>query len=92
VRVPSCASVMRFTIASPRPTPACRSYAFGAALKRRDKRGNHVCADRLAGVSTVSATLSGMTTGRDPHGALFRQVVDDCVVAEVRAQLQQQRV
>ncbi len=33
-----------------------------------------------------------MNAGRDPHGALFGQVVDDRVLHEVRRQLQQERV
>ena len=42
--------------------------------------------------STVSTTRVGVNAGRDPHGALFRQVVDDRVVHEVRSQLQQERL
>jgi hypothetical protein len=33
-----------------------------------------------------------VNAGRDPHGALFRQVVDDRVVHEIRGHLQQERV
>ena len=33
-----------------------------------------------------------MTAGRDPHGALFGQVVDDRVVHQVRRHLQQERM
>ena len=42
--------------------------------------------------STVNARSLGANAGRDPHGALVRQVVDDRVVHEVRRQPQQERM
>jgi hypothetical protein len=68
------------------------AYAFGAALKRLDKRGNQLWGELLAGVLDGEHHALGVSAGRDPHGALFRQVVDDRVVHEVRSQLQQERV
>jgi len=59
------------------------AYAFGAAKKRLGKRGNYLWGE----LHTL-----GLNGGRDPHDALFGQVVDDRVVHEVRAQLQQERV
>ena len=46
----------------------------------------------LAGVLDGELHALGVSAGRDPHGALVRQVVDDRVVHEVRRQLQQERV
>ena len=66
--------------------------AFGAAKKRLDKRGNEPGGELLAGVLDGEHHTPGVNAGRDPHGALFGQVVDDRVVKEVRAQLQQERV
>ena len=68
------------------------AYAFGAAKKRLGKRGNQLWVELLAGVLDGEHDTLGVNAGRDPHGALFRQVVDDRVVHEVRAQLQQERV
>ena len=42
--------------------------------------------------STVSTTSSEWTVGRDPHGAVVGQVVDDRVVDEVGRQLEQERL
>jgi hypothetical protein len=68
------------------------AYAFGAAKKRFGKRGNHLWGELLAGVLNNEHHTLGLSAGRDPHGALCGQVVDDRVVHEVRAQLQQERV
>ena len=68
------------------------AYAFGAAKKRLGKRGNQPWRELLAGVLHSEHHALGVNAGRDPHGARFRQVVDDRVVHEVRAQLQQERV
>ena len=67
-------------------------YASCAALKRLDKRGNQPWGELLAGVLDTEHHTLRMNAGRDPHGALFGQVVDDRVLHEVRRQLQQQRV
>ena len=67
------------------------AYAFGAALKRLDKRGNQMGGELLAGVLDSEHHSLGVNAGRDPHSALFGQVVDDRVLYEVRSQLQQQR-
>jgi transposase len=68
------------------------AYAFGAALKRLDKRGNQLWGELLAGVLDSEHHTLGVHAGRDPHAALFRQIVDDRVVHEIRSQLQQERV
>jgi hypothetical protein len=68
------------------------AYAFGAAKKRLGKRGNYLWGELLAGVLDGELHTLGLNGGRDPHDALFGQVVDDRVVHEVRAQLQQERV
>ena len=68
------------------------AYAFGAALKRLGKRGSQLWGELLAGVLDGEHRTLGVNAGRDPDGALFGQVVDDRVVYEVRAQLQQERV
>ena len=68
------------------------AYAFGAALKRLGKRGDQLWGELLAGVLDRERHRLGVNAGGDPHGALFRQVVDDRVVHEVRRHLQQQRV
>src|SRR5919108_90384 len=68
------------------------AYAFRAALKRLDKRGNYLWGELLAGVLDSEHHTLGVNAGRDPHGALFRQIVDDRVVHEVRTQLQQERM
>ena len=68
------------------------AYAFGAALKRLGKRGNQLWSDLLAGVLDSEHHSLGVNAGRDPHDALFRQVVVDRVVHEVRSQLQEEWV
>jgi hypothetical protein len=68
------------------------AYALGAALKRLDKRGDKMWGELLAGVLDSEHHGLGVNAGRDPHGALFRQIVDDRVVHEVRGHLQQERV
>ena len=68
------------------------AYAFGAALKRLDERGHQLWGECLAGVLDREHRSLGANAGRDPHGALFRQVVDDRVVHEVRRHLQQERM
>src|SRR5829696_3828328 len=66
-------------------------YAFGAANKRLDKRGNYLWGELLAGVLDSEHHTLGVNAGRDTHGAM-RQIVDDRVVHEVRSHLQQERV
>src|SRR5262249_33908946 len=68
------------------------AYAFGAALKRLRKRGSELRGELLAGVLDGEHCSVGVSSRRDPHGALVRLVVDDRVVYEVRSQLQQERV
>ncbi|HEX3279055.1 MAG TPA: hypothetical protein VHR40_11070 [Thermoleophilaceae bacterium] len=65
--------------------------AFRAALERLGERGNHLWGELLAGVLDGEHDTLGVNAGRDPHGALFGQVVDDRVVHEVRRGLQQER-
>ena len=67
-------------------------YALGAATERFGQGGNYLRGQVLAGVLDGEHHALGVSAGRDPHGALFRQVVDDRVVHEVRIQLQQERV
>ena len=91
VRVPSCAWVMLLTMARPRPTPrVVGADALGAALKRLGKRGDQLWGELLAGVLDREHHSLGVNAGRDPHGALVGQVVDDRVVHEVRRHLQQE--
>ena len=93
MRAPSCASVMLLTIARPRPTPAWSvRMRLGTAKERLDKCGNQLWGEVLAGVLDGEHHGFGVDAGRDPHGALFRQVVDDRVVHEVRSQLQKERL
>ena len=66
--------------------------AFRAALKRLGECGNQLRGELLAGVLDGEHCGLGVNAGGDPHAALFGQVVDDRVVDEVRAQLQQERV
>src|SRR5437868_8412783 len=66
--------------------------AFAAADKRLAKRGNQLWADLLAGVLDSEQHALGLNAGLDPHPALFRQVVNDRVVNEVRRQLEQERL
>jgi hypothetical protein len=68
------------------------AYAFGAAKKRLEERGDQLWAELLSRVLDREHHTLRLSTGRDPHGSLFRQVVDDRVVHEVRGHLQQQRV
>src|SRR5205814_3174489 len=68
------------------------AYAPGTALKRLAQRCNELWGELLAGVLDGEHHALRVSAGRDPHGALFGQVVDDRVVHEVRAQLQQERV
>ena len=67
------------------------AYALRAALKRLGKRGDQLWGELFAGVLDGEHHTLGMSAGRDPHGALFGQVVDDRVVHEVRRHLQQER-
>ena len=67
-------------------------YSFGAALKRLDECGDQLWGELLAGVLDREHRRIGAHAGRDPHAALFRQIVDDRVMHEVRTQLQQKRV
>ena len=93
VRVPSCACVMLLTMARPRPTPA-RSVRMRpvSAKKRLGKRGDYLWGELLAGVLDGELHTLGVSVGRDPHGAVSREVVDDRVLHEVRRHLQQERV
>jgi hypothetical protein len=68
------------------------SYAFRPALKRLGKRRSLLWCELLAGVLESEHHGVRVNAGRDPYGALFRQVVDDRVVHEVRRQLQQECV
>ena len=67
-------------------------HAFAAPNKWFDKRGYELWAERGAGVFDGEDHIGGLSTGRDPHIALFRQVVNDRVVHQVRRQLQQERM
>jgi hypothetical protein len=67
------------------------AYALGAAPKRLGKRGSQLWGELLAGVLDGEHHSLGVSAGRDPHGAVFSQVVDDRVVHEVRSHLQQER-
>src|SRR5205823_13322643 len=62
------------------------AYAPGAALKRLGKRGQQLRRELLAGALDGEHSTAGLNAGRDPQGTLFRQVADDRVVHEVRAQ------
>src|SRR6202035_5584962 len=53
------------------------AYAFGAATKRLDQGDNQLWAELLAGALDREHHTLGVSAGRDPHFALFRQVVDD---------------
>jgi hypothetical protein len=66
--------------------------AFGAALERFGERRDQLRAEILAGVLDNEHDGPGTDGGLDLHGAVFREVVDDRVVQEVRGQLQQQGV
>ncbi len=48
------------------------AYAFGAARKRLDKRGNQLWGELLAGVLDGEHHTLGVNAGRDPHAALLR--------------------
>src|SRR5206468_12988717 len=67
------------------------AYAFGAALKRLGKRGDQLWGELVAGALDGEHRTLRVNAGRDPHGAVFGQIVDDRVVHEVRAQLLQER-
>src|SRR5437764_954568 len=67
------------------------AYAFAASLKRLGKRGSQLWGELLAGVLDGEHHARGVSAGRDPYGAPFRQVVDDRVVHEVRSHLEQER-
>src|SRR5579859_6205422 len=67
------------------------AHAFGAALKRLDQRRNYLWTELFAAVLDSEHHGFGVDSGRDPHGALFRQIMDDRVVHEVRSQLPQER-
>ncbi len=66
-------------------------YACGAALKGFDKRRSLFWREPLACVLHGEHHGLGVKAGRDPHGAMFGQVVDDRVVQEVHRHLQQER-
>jgi hypothetical protein len=65
-------------------------HALGAALERLGERGDQLSGELLAGVLDGEVHALGVRGGRDPHGAVSGQVVDDGVVHEVRRQLQQE--
>jgi len=68
------------------------AHAFGAAKKRLGEHRHELWGELLAGVLDGEHDPLGMSAGRDPDRAPFGQVVDDRVVHEVRAQLQQERL
>src|SRR5439155_24095752 len=53
--------------------------------------GNQPLGELLAGVLDGEHHILGVSAGRDPHGAVIREIVDDRVVNEVRSHLQQER-
>lgn len=59
------------------------AYPFGAAKERLAKRGHQLWGELLAGVLDSEHHTLGVNAGREPHGAPFRQIVDDRVVDEV---------
>src|SRR3954469_4798606 len=61
--------------------------AIAAALKRLGERGDPLWRELLAGVLDGECHAFAVSAGRDPHGALAGQVVDDRVVHEVRGEL-----
>jgi hypothetical protein len=67
-------------------------YAFGAAKEWLDQPGHQRLGEPLAGVFHTENHAFWVDAGRDPHSAVFREVVDDGVVHEVGAQLQQERL
>ena len=68
------------------------AYALAAALEWLGKRGDQLWGELIAGVLDREHHSLGMRGGRDPHGALVGQVVDDRVVHEICSHLQQERV
>ena len=91
--VPSCAWVMLFTIARPRPTPP-----WSPRMRSLPRWNGSVSVatrlrtELLAGV--LDRERDGLRAGGGPHvhGAVFGEVVDDGVVQQVRGHLQQERV
>ena len=65
--------------------------ARGAALERLGQCANELRGELLAGVLDGELDAPGVSAGRDPHGAVFGQVVHDRVVHEVCGQLPQER-
>jgi hypothetical protein len=66
------------------------SYSDAVAHKiGRNAASTWTQSGHLAGVLDGEHHALGVYAGRDPHGALFGQVVDDCVVQEIRRHLQQ---
>src|SRR6478609_11305536 len=51
------------------------AYAFGAALKRLDERGNQLWGEHRAGAFDSEHHSVTVNAGRYPHVALFLQVV-----------------
>jgi len=85
VRVPSCAWVMLLTIARPRPTPAWPARMRSVPRRNARQRGNYLWVSFFAGVLDREHHALVVNAGRDPHGALLRQIVDDRVLHEVRS-------
>jgi hypothetical protein len=69
-----------------------RAYSFGAAVKWLDKGGDQLWREHLAGVLDREHGGLRANAGRNPHGALIRQIVNDRVMHEVRRHLQQERM
>lgn len=67
------------------------AHALGAALEWFRERRGQLWGERRAGVFDREHHSPGADAGVDPHSALFRQVVDDRVVHEIRRELQQER-
>ncbi len=66
------------------------SDAFGAALERFGECRDHLRGELLAGVLDGEHDGPGADDGLGLHGAVFREVVDDGVVQEVRGHLKQE--
>ena len=94
VSVPSCAWAMLLTMARPRPTPA-----WSVRMRSVPRWNGSVSVETSCGAELLAGVLDGehdgvrrRAAGRDLHGAVVGQVVDDGVVHEVRGHLQQERV
>ncbi|WP_306368100.1 hypothetical protein [Nocardiopsis sp. CC223A] len=65
--------------------------ALAAPPKRLGEGGDRLRGEPLAGFLDGERHALGADPGVDPHGAVFRQVVDDRVPDEVRGRQQQER-